>query len=284
MTRRGHIDESGDIKSLDLIEFNGGVNPYGNDFVSSGFKPGSRRFREIITEWRFDNLGAVADVGSGFGRWSVFLAEVNEEVVGIERNSGANALAAKICAYFGLDNARFETCDSGELPIEANTFDGIWCNNAMQFFHRGKTMQEIHRVLMPGGKLFLGQYNSIARVLEKFIEGYRKGGLGNAVTRRMIDALKGGPHFDEPGNYAVPDQIPQVLSRFGFTLVEDPPVEYQMKGGLRYDGENVSENLKDIPALAARLETDKAFAAQFVENPSEIYAYPINVQFLAVKN
>ncbi len=281
-SRRGCVDEHGDLRDFDVIAFNGGVNPYGNAFAEGGFKGGAAHFRDVVSQWGFVDCGRVADVGAGYGRWSVFLAEVNDFVCGFEWNEAAVKLASKLCDHFGLDNANFEVADITALKVEPSQFDGVWCYNTMQFVDRHKTLSEIHRILKPGGALFLGVYNGAGRVLEKFFQGYHAGGLTHQATRFALRGLKEGPMYDGKGNYASPEVIGEVLKRYGFMLSPQHEIEIEMS---RKDSKPspFDEDMRDLQKLASRLESDEQFAAEFAKHPEVATLYPINLHFRAVK-
>jgi SAM-dependent methyltransferase len=230
--RKGRIDEIQDLATMDLIAFNGGVNPWSNPFVTSGFKPGAQYFRTWVEKWGFTDLRSVADVGSGYGRWSLFLGEVNAKVQGFERNAGAVELSRKLAAHFGLANVGFEAADIVKLPLKDNSVDGVWCFNGLHLFPRAAALSEIRRVLKPGKPLFLGAYNGIGHVLEKFFEGYKKDGMSDFLVKFALGSLKDG---DLPQaadfTYCSLDGIGGVLEENGFELSPDRPMEPQYRGG-----------------------------------------------------
>src|SRR5262249_22780150 len=145
-----------------------------------------------------------------------------------EWNEEAVALASKLAAHFGLDNARFQVADVTDLKADSAQFDGVWCYNTMQFVDRTKTLNEINRILKPGGKLFLGVYNGVGRVIEKFFQGYAKGGISAAATKFALRGLREGPMYDGKGNYASADVIDEVLKRHGFKRLEEPKMDVEM--------------------------------------------------------
>ena len=266
-----------------MLKFNQGRNPYASPYIAGGFRPGKEYFRKIIADWGFVSCGKIADICSGYARWSVFLAEVNEFVCGFERNLDAITLSRRLCEYLALDNVSFEVADVTQLiSTPDGAFDGAWCFNAMQFVERDKALSEIYRILKPGGRLFVGVYNGAGRVLEKFFEGYRAGGLAHPKTRFALRGLKGGAMYNGKGNFASADVIEKVLRQFGFTPSPDREIEVQMKPRAA-PTTLFTDEVRDLQSLAVRLESDAAFASKFAAHPEVAYRYPINLHFSAIK-
>jgi|GEM_PF-5428232 len=283
-SRRGDIDRVPDLATLDLSSLNDPRDPYDNAFLAGGFREGAAYFRDAVRKWGFADLGVVADIASGYGRWSMFLAEANEGVHGFERNSAAVRLSRNIAARFGLDNAAFEVADVTALPCEDGVFDGAWCFNVMQFVDRKLTLAQMHRILRPGGRVFIGHYNGIARVLEKFLEGYRAGGLAHPTTRFALAGMKGGPFNDAIGNYGAVETMREILAGRGFALLDDPPMEVELKRKAAVPAALV-EYVRDPAVLAEKMENADGLAAAFADHAELAYgSSPMNIHFCAVKS
>jgi SAM-dependent methyltransferase len=282
--RKGRIDEIQDLATMDLVAFNGGVNPWNNPFVTAGFRPGAPYFRATVEKWGFTGLSSVADVGSGYARWSVFLGEVNGKVEGFERNAGAVELSRKLAAHFGLSNTRFEAADVTKLPLEDNSVDGVWCFNGLHLFPRAACLNEVRRVLKPGKAAFFGAYNGLGTMLEKFFEGYRKDGLNDFLVKFALGAMRDA-HVPEAASftYCAPEAIGTVLNEFGFDLSPSHPIEPQYRGGSANASDLFVDEMRDIPAFVTRIEEDEAFRTAFVKHPEIAGRYPVNVNLLAVK-
>jgi SAM-dependent methyltransferase len=281
--RKGRIDEIQDLGSLDLIAFNGAVNPWGNQFITGGFKPGAAYFRSMVEKWGFTGYRSVADIGSGYGRWTMFLGEVNTKVRGYERNAGAVELSSKLAEHFGLPNVRFEAADVTNLPAKDNSFDAIWCFNGLHLFPRADCLTEVRRVLKPGRPMFLGAYNGMGAMLEKFFEGYRNGGMGDFLTKYALGSIKDG-NVAAANNFTCchEEGIGGVLKEFGFELSDEHPIQSQRRGGVQAS-QMFTDEMRDIPAFVQRLEEDEAFRTEFVRHPEVAIRYPVNVNVLAIK-
>lgn len=279
--RKGRIDQIENLRTLDLLAFNASVNPWNNQYITGGFKPGAEYFRSMVEKWGFTGLDTVVDVGSGYGRWAVFLAEANERVFGYERNEAAVVLSRNLAEYFGLTNLTFEAGVASALPAPDNIADGVWCFNGLHLFPRGTTLAEARRITKPGGLLFLGAYNGLGTLLQKFVEGYLRGGLNDNATRFALQAMKESACPEAAGwSYADINGIAGILEHYSFELAGDPPPELQYNPR-RSTSPLYARELADVPAFAERLETDEGFRAEFLRHPQITYDYPINVNILA---
>ncbi len=284
LPRTGGIDRVGGIETLDLVAFNDGKNPFGNPFMDNGFREGVAYYRGVIDHWRMHGFGRVADLGSGYARWTLFLAEVNAAVTGFERNAEAVALSRKLAAHFDLSNATFEAADITKLPVEDESFDAVWCYNVLQFVDRGKLFREAHRILAPGGTFVIGVYNGPGRVIEKLFTGFKAGGIANHTAQFALRSLRQGPLFDDGnGTFGSAAHIAEVLDRYGFDLDPTRPVEEEMHRRAVAMPER-SALLEALPAFADRFESDPAFAAEMLETPQIAYLLPMNLHLCAIRH
>lgn len=101
----------------------------------------------------------VLDVGSGNGYVLSKYAQEGAEVAGIDITEAGIDLCRKRFASFGL-TGHFVVGNAEELPFESDTFD---CVCSMGVLHHtvnaGKAVNEIYRVLKPGGKVILMVYH-----------------------------------------------------------------------------------------------------------------------------
>ena len=97
----------------------------------------------------------VLDAACGMGQWSAALADLNEQVVGVDINVGRLLISKDLCHKMGKQNASFRYASMDSLPFERETFQGVFCYGAFMFSNMPVTLMEFNRVLQPGGYLYL---------------------------------------------------------------------------------------------------------------------------------
>jgi SAM-dependent methyltransferase len=271
------------LATLDLTDFNNGVNPWHpSPFISIGFREGADFYRTFVRKWNFDRGLRIVDVGSGYGRWSVFLAEVNKQVYAFDRNEQGVALARRLAGYLGLANLQFEVGDAGRLPLRSGSVDGVWCNCGLHMLDRARALREAHRILVPDGVLFLGEFNGAGKILQRFFTAAHRGGVSARGAKQAATWLARGPLYNGRLNYATIDTLEEMLDEFGFSLHGDYPVEIDVDEPMPSNNPFASE-MKDLSALGRRLESDGKFALEFSRHCQLANLYPSNIHCLAIR-
>ena len=127
----------------------------------------------ITAQWAADLIERAApqtgerilDVACGTGVVARLAAERirTGRVVGLDLNTGMLAVARSLPRGAG-PNIEWLEGSVLDLPFEDGTFDLVTCQLGLQFFpDRAKALQEIHRVLVPNGRLALSVYSAIER-------------------------------------------------------------------------------------------------------------------------
>lgn len=109
----------------------------------------------------------VLDVGCGTGSTCRVLAERGFEVYGVDFSPEIIEVAKKKAAQGGV-SLRLQVADIYQLPFEDSMFDIVICNYLFQTVSEPeKVLQEVLRVLKPGGRVFIITLNglSFGRVL-----------------------------------------------------------------------------------------------------------------------
>lgn len=108
----------------------------------------------------------VLEVGCGPGTYSRRLALrfPGIDVVGIDHSEAQLRLARRAADGQGLRRCRFEGADARSLPHADASVDAVIVSRLFTVLHeRGRALAEIHRVLRPGGRLFVAEPRSPLR-------------------------------------------------------------------------------------------------------------------------
>ncbi|MEM7095215.1 MAG: methyltransferase domain-containing protein [Actinomycetota bacterium] len=227
---------------FDLTTFNDGRNPYheADASVYVANELGLAHFRSTIQQ-RVQVAGERAlDLLSGVGRWTPFLAETHREVYGLDRVVEANRVALGYCRHLGFENVSIfdgEVELIGEFPAES--FDTIWLSGALMYLDRSFILSEAHRLLRPGGRLFVGEYNGPGMMMEHILNGIDDGTMevvGGAAQWGMSAILKGVSDHATP-NFATLEYLPELVAEFGLDLVAAAPMGHlDVRQAAGFDG------------------------------------------------
>lgn len=142
----------------------------------------------IFAPWAADLLARVAlhpgervlDVACGTGivaRTAAQQVGASGSVAGVDLNAGMLAMAHTQALRAGV-TVDWRESDAEALPFAEATFDVVLCQQGLQFFpDKARALREMHRVLVPGGRLALSvlralEYNPFVRAQGDTIERY----------------------------------------------------------------------------------------------------------------
>jgi ubiquinone/menaquinone biosynthesis C-methylase UbiE len=104
--------------------------------------------------FREKSYSKILDMACGTGRHTLYLAKQGFEMYATDMSGTALKMAREKAAALGLHNIHFQEHDMRSIPFAEGFFDAVICTLAI---HHGtaaqiqKTVNEIHRVLKPGG-------------------------------------------------------------------------------------------------------------------------------------
>jgi len=147
------------------------ANPCGVKFADAA--PGTRRFYELVEahrytkEWHIpiaaDFRSArglkVLEIGCGLGTDGAQFAEAGADYTGVDLTEAAVELARRRFELFNL-SGRFQTADAENLAFTDDSFDLVYSHGVLHHTpETGKAIQEIRRVLRPGGRAVVMLYH-----------------------------------------------------------------------------------------------------------------------------
>src|SRR3954454_14320958 len=144
----------------------------------------------------------VLEVGLGFGTLGQLLASRGGEYHGADIAAGPVAVMKRRLAWLGQPEDHAREGSVLELPFEDGTFDYVYSIGCLH--HTGnllKSIQEVHRVLVPGGRAVVMLYNrhSLRRLVYGLRSFVRRGQSLDDEMRALYDAHESGepaPHTD----------------------------------------------------------------------------------------
>jgi len=103
---------------------------------------------------KFDAPGKILDIGCGSGLFLYKMKQQGWEVYGEEVNASAAKLGND------AENLNIHIGDLMSAKYESNFFDYVRSNHSLEHItNPNEVLEEVHRILKPGGKLFIGVPN-----------------------------------------------------------------------------------------------------------------------------
>lgn len=103
----------------------------------------------------FTNHNRVLDAGCGFGQWTLSLAAMNTEVVGLDIFNDRVDFVDDLIASLGVENASVQQGSIESLQFDRHSFDAIYCYGTIFLTRWRESLSELCRVLRPGGTIYL---------------------------------------------------------------------------------------------------------------------------------
>jgi demethylmenaquinone methyltransferase/2-methoxy-6-polyprenyl-1,4-benzoquinol methylase len=179
-----------------------------------------------------ENPSMVMDLCTGTGDLAIRLArQVNGEtrILALDYSLPMLSVARKKAAKASVDNIEFIHADAAAMPLGNDSLDVIGIAFAFRNLtyknpDRGKFLQEIHRVLKPGGKFVIVESSQPENhVMRKLFRLYLK--LFVAGMGGWLSGHKGAYRYlaASARNFYEPGKIRQLLLDAGFERIEYRP-------------------------------------------------------------
>ncbi len=110
----------------------------------------------MLLEWLREPRGLkILDAGCGEGIYTLFLAQREASLTGVDLSYEYVAIARELTKSLGL-RADHLVCDLAHLPLPEGYFDWVICNSVLEHVDEDMlALKEMRRVLKPQGMLFL---------------------------------------------------------------------------------------------------------------------------------
>jgi 2-polyprenyl-3-methyl-5-hydroxy-6-metoxy-1,4-benzoquinol methylase len=140
------------------------IAPQSPDWIRQTLVLGGEKAKIMRYIWRHAPSGQgeaprVLDVGAQIGAFALYAARTGCKVAAVDLEMFTRIYAV-ILAGYGVD---YRTCDVGSelLPFADSAFDAVTYNDVIEHhsFSPKRVLREIHRVLVPGGLVFVSTPN-----------------------------------------------------------------------------------------------------------------------------
>ena len=184
------------------------ANPCGVKFADAS--PGTRQFYELVEahrytkEWHipiaadFASAGGlkVLEIGCGLGTDGAQFAEAGADYTGVDLTEAAVDLARKRFELFDVEG-KFQTADAENLDFADKSFDLVYSHGVLHHTpDTQKAIDEIHRVLRPGGRAMVMLYHRDSYNYRVNISLLRRAGahlLNSEPGVKLVHWLTGEP-------------------------------------------------------------------------------------------
>jgi ubiquinone/menaquinone biosynthesis C-methylase UbiE len=150
--------------------------------------------------------GFILDLGGNTAGEATILVQEGFRVVAGDINDAALDLSLQRALRFGLAAPHYVGLDVHELPFKSEAFSAVTVIEALHHFvEYGKALQEIYRVLKPGGKLLAFEPNArdpIRRLSE--VRDRLRGSIEKSFSRGQLHELCLAAGFEKVGTVAMP--------------------------------------------------------------------------------
>ena len=173
----------------------------------SEFKSDARRVAATLVE------GArVLEVAPGPGYFAIELAQLGHcEITGLDMSKTFVEIAQRNAAQAGV-HAEFRLGSASDMPFESNQFDFLFCRAAFKNFSEPvRALQEMYRVLKPGGRVLIIDLRRDAplELINKEIAGMNLGFFNAFLTRMAFRFMLLKRAYTKP-------EFEQLLAQTGF--------------------------------------------------------------------
>ncbi|MCX7767392.1 MAG: class I SAM-dependent methyltransferase [Flavobacteriales bacterium] len=103
----------------------------------------------------FFGADRLLDAGCGFGQWSVALSFLNRDVWCFDNHPGRISSIKEILKLKRIQNVYPSVKSIVKTDYTDNFFDLVFCYGVIMFSDFRKSVRELHRVLKPGGRLYI---------------------------------------------------------------------------------------------------------------------------------
>lgn len=144
-----------ELEMLNSLETVVSLQDFESAFLRRVYGTPAQRYVGRLINVGLTERSSVLDLGCGFGQWTCCLSQMNESVTSVDPAPQRVAAVKEIVEAAGLENVTTQLAQADALSIEDQSFDGVFCFGVAQYVQPDRLMNEIFRVLKPGGIVYV---------------------------------------------------------------------------------------------------------------------------------
>ncbi len=145
------------------------LGPNALAFLGRVYAGGLGKYQRRLQSLGFAQRGCVLDAGCGLGQWSLSLAGMCRQVLGLDISRERVAACQKLSQAVNCPNLAFSVGILEALPFPDACFDAAVCYSVLYLTDYRRALPEIGRTLRPGGLFYLST-NGLGRFLYDIIK------------------------------------------------------------------------------------------------------------------
>jgi 2-polyprenyl-3-methyl-5-hydroxy-6-metoxy-1,4-benzoquinol methylase/uncharacterized protein YbaR (Trm112 family) len=143
----------------------------------------------------FGSADSFLEVGCGTAGLAAAAAERCGRVVATDIAMVWLILAKKLLTATGVTDVQLVCCDAAEMPFAPGSFDVVAASDVIEHVPRQDAfVAGCHRMLLPGGMLFLATPNRFSLGLEPHVRLWGVGFLPRPIAKRYVRGLRKTPY------------------------------------------------------------------------------------------
>lgn len=199
---------------------------------TSKYPEGTKEFFDDITKNRYETYAPwikstfkfeqyigkrVLEVGVGTGSDHLELAKAGAILTGVDITPKSIELTKKNLDLHGY-KSDLRVADAENLPFEGNTFDVVYSFGVLHHTpDTQKAIDEVYRVLKPGGKAIIALYHKyslfwISVILYEMV--FKRGFLKKSLDQRLAEVELGGKETNPLVKLFTKSQVKQMFKKF----------------------------------------------------------------------
>ncbi len=167
----------------------------------------------------FGGTRRLLDVGCGAGHWGRTLRQIlpDARISGVDIESAFIERCRVLATAAGLEGCDYQVAPAENLPYPDETFDLVTCQTVMIHLHDpAVALQEMKRVLKPGGSLLLAEPNNLTGYLNSLLADPRPAWEDVLQLLDFYRRCLEGKKALKMGDSSVGERLPLLITQAGF--------------------------------------------------------------------